>query len=161
MNPNLGQEALDEFERVVRDEGMQGLKLMAPQHGYQISSAVCDPLMETARSLGIPVTIHSQGTPAHPLEIAELAKRHPEVPMIMDHMGHRYWVNQALQAARACDNFFFGDHHRLLRTADNRARRRRARPPKTLYSDRMRLRPTRTSPWSPFAERVSETARKS
>ncbi len=87
---------------------MQGLKLMAPQHGYQISSAVCDPLMETARSLGIPVTIHSQGTPAHPLEIAELAKRHPEVPMIMDHMGHRYWVNQALQAARACDNIFLG-----------------------------------------------------
>ena len=108
VNPNLGQEALDEFERAVRDGGMQGLKLMAPRHGYQISGPVCDPLMEMARSLGIPVTIHSEDTPAHPLEIAELAKRHPEVPIIMDHMGHRYWVDQALQAARACENIYLG-----------------------------------------------------
>ena len=108
VNPNLGQEAYDEFERLVRDRGMKGLKLMSPRHGYLISSDVCDPLMETAASLDVPVTVHSQGTPAHPLEIAELAGRHPDVSIIMDHMGHRYWVEQAIQSALLRDNIFLG-----------------------------------------------------
>lgn len=108
VNPSLGQEALDELERAVREDGMRGLKLMPPRHGYVASSAICDPFMDLARGLQIPVTVHSQDTPAHPLEIGELAGRFPDVPVIMDHMGHRYWVEQAIQAARRHANIFLG-----------------------------------------------------
>jgi predicted TIM-barrel fold metal-dependent hydrolase len=108
VNPNFGQEAYDDFEQLIHQQGMRGLKLMSPRHGYVISSRVCDPLMEISRELDVPVTVHSQGSPAHPLEIAELAGRHPSVPIIMDHMGHRYWVEQALQAAALRDNIYLG-----------------------------------------------------
>jgi len=41
-------------------------------------------MMRKAQALGIPVTIHSAGSPAHPLEIGVLAEAFPEVPVIMD-----------------------------------------------------------------------------
>ena len=108
VNPSFGREAVDELITVVRDHGMKGLKLMPPRHGYVISSQDCDPFMDAALMLSIPVTIHSGPSPAHPLEIAALCARHPNVPVIMDHMGHRYWSDQAIQAARQCESIHLG-----------------------------------------------------
>ncbi len=108
VNPRLGGEATAELERCLGEDGMGGLKLMSANHGYVISSDASDDCVEIARSHGVPVTVHSQGTPSHPLEIAVLAQRFPDVPFIMDHMGHRYWRGQAIDAARQADNLFLG-----------------------------------------------------
>ena len=108
VNPRLGSEATAELERCLGEDGMGGLKLMSANHGYVISSDVADDCVEIARSHGVPVTVHSQGTPSHPLEIGVLAQRFPDVPFIMDHMGHRYWRGQAIEAARSADNLFLG-----------------------------------------------------
>ena len=81
---------------------------MPPKHGYKILEPLVDPIMEIARAHNIPVTIHSQNSPAHPLEIAVLAGRFTDIPIIMDHMGHRYWAEAALEAARQQDNIWLG-----------------------------------------------------
>ena len=104
----LGDEATDELERALGEDGMQGLKLMPPLHGYRILDAAVDPLIEIARAHRAPVTIHSTSSPAHPLEIAVVAGRYPDVPFIMDHMGHRYWADSALEAAQQQDNLWLG-----------------------------------------------------
>ncbi len=108
VNPRLEGEATAELERCLGEDAMRGLKLMSANHGYVISSEVVNDCVEIARSFGVPVTVHSQGTPSHPLEIGILARRFPDVPFIMDHMGHRYWRGQALDAARLAENLFLG-----------------------------------------------------
>jgi uncharacterized protein len=90
--------------------GARTVKLMAALHGYRYDAPCVDPVMELARSLGIPATIHS-GSPlsgCSPEYIGRLAKRHPEVVIIMDHMGYREWVNLALQAAVENPNIYLG-----------------------------------------------------
>jgi predicted TIM-barrel fold metal-dependent hydrolase len=108
VNPRRGEEALADLEEAVRDFGFRGLKLMPTVYGYPIESPVVDPVMRKAAELGIPVTIHSGGIHCMPSEIALLAARHPDVPIIMDHMGYRYYVEQAIAAAKVLPNIYLG-----------------------------------------------------
>jgi predicted TIM-barrel fold metal-dependent hydrolase len=109
INPTMGPDALDELRRCV-DQGARTVKLMAAVHRYRIDSPCVDPVMELARELGIPATIHS-GSPlsgCSPVYIGELASRHPDVTIIMDHMGYREWVHLAVEAAVANPNIYLG-----------------------------------------------------
>lgn len=108
INPNFGEEAVEELEQAIQNWGMKSLKLMPTLHGYQIDGKVVYPLMERAKELGIPVNIHSGSDGCYPLQIMMLAMDFPSVPIIMDHMGYRYHVQQAIAAARKCDNIFLG-----------------------------------------------------
>jgi predicted TIM-barrel fold metal-dependent hydrolase len=83
---------------------------MAASHRYRIDAPCVDPVMELARSLGVPATIHS-GSPlsgCSPEYIGALARRHPEVTIIMDHMGYREWTGLAVQAAVQNPNIYLG-----------------------------------------------------
>ncbi len=92
VNPENPEDfAVGEIERCVRDNGLRGVKLEA--------TVVCtdprlDPIMETARRLGVFVLHHAwyqsvrttegESTPA---DIANLASRFPDVPIQMAHLG--------------------------------------------------------------------------
>lgn len=109
INPTMGPEASDDLKRSV-DQGARTVKLMAAVHRYRLDAPCVDPIMELAKSLGIPATIHS-GSPlsgCSPEYIGDLAKRHPEVTIIMDHMGYREWVRLAVQAAVENMNIYLG-----------------------------------------------------
>lgn len=106
LNPHFGDKAVEELETGVREWGIQGLKLMPTKHGYPIVSNLAHPLIAKCAELDIPVSIHSEGGYAHPLAIASLAMKFPEVPVIMDHMGYRYWVRDAIEAARQVPNLY-------------------------------------------------------
>lgn len=109
VNPTMGPDALDDLKRCV-DLGAKTVKLMGATHGYRLNSSCLDPVMELAKSLGIPATIHS-GSPlsgCSPAYIGELAQRHPDVVIIMDHMGYREWIPLAVQAALDNDNIYLG-----------------------------------------------------
>ena len=83
---------------------------MAAGHRYRIDSPCVDPVMDLAKSLDIPATIHS-GSPlsgCSPEYIGNLAKRHPDVTIIMDHMGYREWTGLAVQAAVENPNIYLG-----------------------------------------------------
>lgn len=95
-----------QLEMLVHDYGFASIKLM-PVHGaFRVVSAVPNAVMEKARELKIPVTIHSGNFFCYPLEIGVLAGRFPDVPVLMDHMGYRYWVAEAIEAAKAYPNIY-------------------------------------------------------
>jgi len=109
INPTLGDAAIDEVKWWV-DAGARTIKLMAAAHKYIIDAPCVDPIMETACVLGLPVTIHS-GSPesgCSPTSIGRLAARHPDVVILMDHMGYREWVSDAVEAAQTYPNIYLG-----------------------------------------------------
>ena len=66
--------------------------------------------MAAAAEIGLPVTIHSgsEVSGCSPAFIGTLAARHPQVTIIMDHMGYREWVGLAVEAAVANPRIFLG-----------------------------------------------------
>ncbi|HLG50954.1 MAG TPA: amidohydrolase family protein [Chloroflexota bacterium] len=108
VNPNFGAEAVEEFRLAVTEWGMRGLKLMPPGFALSLSSPVMTPIMDLARELGQPVTIHTGNPPGHPLQVAMLARKWPEVPIILDHMGYRDFSGDAIEAALLCPNIYLG-----------------------------------------------------
>lgn len=106
MNPNLGQAALDELRQALGEWGFRGLKLMPVHYAFRAASTAADPLIAIAREFDVPVTVHSGNFFCHPLEIAEMASRFPDVTFIMDHMGYRYYVLEAVLAAARCSNIY-------------------------------------------------------
>lgn len=80
----------EEIDRCVVRGGMKGLKLWI---AVKATDPRLDPIMEAAAELGVPVLhhawykqtvfIHNESTPA---DIAELARRFPQVPIIMAHL---------------------------------------------------------------------------
>ena len=107
INPNL-YDAVDELERAIQDYGFRGVKLMPTAHRYLVDSQVTHPVMEACRDLGLPVTIHSSSEGGYPHLIGKLAAAFPEVPIIMDHSGYRYFRREAMEAGRQHANLYFG-----------------------------------------------------
>jgi len=106
INPGFGEEGVREFETAVKEWGFRGLKLMPPKHGFRIVDKPVYPLMRKAAELGVPVSIHSGQDYCHPLEIAALAMEFPQVPVIMDHMGYRYYSREAVIAGKLAKNVY-------------------------------------------------------
>jgi len=106
VNPHLGDDAIGELERAVKEWGFRAAKLMPTLHALNLVGRIAHPLMRKAQELGIPVTIHSAGSPAHPLEIGVLAEAFPRVQVIMDHMGYRDHVGAAIAAAKRTGNLY-------------------------------------------------------
>ncbi|MEZ4673725.1 MAG: amidohydrolase family protein [Caldilineaceae bacterium] len=109
VNPTMGPLALDDLRRCV-DKGARTVKLMAARHMYRLDSACTDPVMALAKELGIPATIHSGSelSGCSPTYIGNLARRHPDVTIIMDHMGYREWCGLAVAAAVENPNIYLG-----------------------------------------------------
>ncbi len=109
VNPQFGDKAVDELERCVVEYGFRGVKLQATFHGNRlVDHPTVDRLMAKARELAIPVTVHSGSWNAYPLQIAVLADRFPDVPVIMEHSGYRWFTQDALAAAERCPNIHLG-----------------------------------------------------
>lgn len=106
LNPHFGQEAVQELEIAVREWGFVGFKLMPTHHNFRPVGKVAHPLMQKAKELGVPLTIHSGTFFAYPLQIGVLADAFPDVPVIMDHMGYRYYVAEAIAAAERSPNIY-------------------------------------------------------
>jgi predicted TIM-barrel fold metal-dependent hydrolase len=106
INPLLGDDAIAELDLAVREWGFRAAKLMPTLHPYRLFGPVVAPVMRKAKELQIPVTIHSDRPPASPLEIGALAEAYPEVPVIMDHMGYRNNVAEAIFAAKRTPNMY-------------------------------------------------------
>ena len=106
VNPHFGGDAVDELELAVREWGFRAAKLMPTLHAVNLVGRLAHPVMGKARELGVPVTIHSAESPAHPLEIGVLAEAFPDVPVIMDHMGYRNHAGAAIAAAKRAPNLY-------------------------------------------------------
>lgn len=112
-NPWFGGEALETMRRG-REEGLCGLKLHPPLQGFQLSSELVDPLANLCGEYGWPVYCHT-GTPvcSEPLQLTELARRHPNVSFIMGHMGWSDFACDTINAARMSDNITLETSHMI------------------------------------------------
>jgi predicted TIM-barrel fold metal-dependent hydrolase len=108
VNPNDGEPAFAEIRQAATEWGMRLLKIMPAIYHVQLSGALANKLLTTARELGMVVNIHSGGGISHPLGIGVLARRFPEVTILMDHMGYREWTSDAIEVARDNPNVYLG-----------------------------------------------------
>ena len=107
VNPNAPG-AADEVRHAVTALGCRMLKVMPALYNAPPAGAAVLALMDIARELGVIVNIHSGGNHSHPLEIGAVARRYPEVPIIMDHMGYRNDGRAAILAAQDNPNIYLG-----------------------------------------------------
>lgn len=92
-----------------------GLKIHPVMNGFPADDPRVDPYFDLAAERGIPVAFHcdAPGTDAGPERIVAAAARHPEVPVILYHMGFKKThgpaidtVAEALEAGKA--NLYLG-----------------------------------------------------
>lgn len=106
INPHEAHGGVGLLREAVLEFGMNGLKLMPLRHGYEIDGSTALPIMQEARNLCIPVSIHSGAQFCLPWQIAAIARKFPEVPVIMDHMGWRYYIDGAIDVAMEQPNIY-------------------------------------------------------
>jgi predicted TIM-barrel fold metal-dependent hydrolase len=83
------QQALDEIRRGA-DMGLRGLKLYPHGHGnFPLDTPLLDPIIRLAQELGWIVVAHTDidSKVCSPHLAIRLAKRHPDVPLVLAHMG--------------------------------------------------------------------------
>ncbi|MBV8719277.1 MAG: amidohydrolase family protein [Chloroflexi bacterium] len=108
VNPNFGDPAFAEIRRARTEFNMRILKIMPAIYQVHLTGPLAKRLMDTARELQMVVNIHSGSEISHPLAIGAIARRYPDVPILMDHMGYREWTSDAIEAARDNPNLYLG-----------------------------------------------------
>lgn len=107
VQPNAGEQALSEMDRCAR-LGLRGFKFQPVWQGMFINTPVFHPIMEKLRELKLPVFIHS-GTPpvSEPLQIINVAREYPDVPVILAHLGLPDFWEECLMAGKRVENVYF------------------------------------------------------
>ena len=111
VDPWQGDAALDELKRGYEEMGLVGLLLHPWEELFQIANPILNPLIEYAIDNKMPVLVEA-GYPlvSHPLDIAELATRYPEVNIIATHGlqldSAAFALTDAEVAMRECNNIF-------------------------------------------------------
>ena len=101
VNPHEA-DAAAQAEEAISDQGFKGVKLNPLFNNFLPDSPVVDPIMEVAAEHRVPVLIHSGHPPwSLPWSFERLADRHPDVTIVMAHMGHGHivYINGALDVA--------------------------------------------------------------
>lgn len=94
-----------------------GLKLHPEMNAFAADDPRVDPYMELCRRAGLPVVVHCDGSvdEASAGRIHALARRHPEVPVVLYHMGFGGPHEPAIRAAE--EALASGDARLYLETA--------------------------------------------
>lgn len=106
LNPQFVEESLQELDRCVAHGPLLGIKLWVAKH---CNAPELDPIVKRATELQIPVLQHTWikiggNLPGEstPMELAELAARHPGATFICGHTGGDWELG--IRAVRACPN---------------------------------------------------------
>ena len=87
---------VEELERCVNDLGFKGIKLGPNYQNFDPLGAEAEHVFAEAERRQLPIVFHQGTSPvrdaplryAHPLVMDEIAIRHPELRIVMAHMGH-------------------------------------------------------------------------
>jgi predicted TIM-barrel fold metal-dependent hydrolase len=93
--------------------GLVGAKVHPPVMRIRLDDPALEPFWKTAEELRIPISIH---TGAHgwnlryymPILIDDIAQRHPNLPMILEHVGGIAFFDQALAVLHNNKNCYAG-----------------------------------------------------
>lgn len=113
-DPHLGVErAKEDVKRCIYEYGFCGVKLNGAQNSYYIddpdlSLPVIEEIAKTGRLLAFHVGTDAYET-THPFRVAKIARRFPELQILMAHMGgvaHHDLSNATIEMAQECPNLF-------------------------------------------------------
>jgi uncharacterized protein len=105
MNPRYGDEAVELFDRAIREYGMKGLKLHPVGYVMHPTSEQTLSLIRHAAELNVPTLFHCGDEEfTMPLQIAEAAALVPEAKIILGHMGGYFHVKDAVRVAKRHPN---------------------------------------------------------
>jgi predicted TIM-barrel fold metal-dependent hydrolase len=99
------RDAAREIERCL-DAGFKGVKFHPWLQGFPANSAYLYPALELCNARRVPVIFHT-GTPPYsqPFQVAEQAKRFPDVPFIIGHFGKIMFLD-AVRSAELYPNVY-------------------------------------------------------
>lgn len=101
VNPNLGQQALDEMRRCYEEYGFRGLKLHPDWEYFYMHGQTVRPILDRAAEYGWPVLFHTGYYPlSHPTLAMPLAEAYPSVNFILAHLGYRHTTDAIIVAQR-------------------------------------------------------------
>lgn len=109
MNPRHDEpEYVAEVTRCVKELGFVAVKLHPYLEGTKPHGPHAVKVYETAQKLGVPVIVHTGfGVPqALPSMMIPIAKRYPDLIIVLAHAGCWTYFSEALLAAQLCDNVF-------------------------------------------------------
>jgi predicted TIM-barrel fold metal-dependent hydrolase len=108
LNPKHEEESLKELDRCVKDGPLVGIKLWV---ALRCNDKRLDSIVRRASELKVPIYQHTwlktggnQAGESSPLDLAELAARHPTAPLICGHTGGNWELG--IRAVRAHSNVF-------------------------------------------------------
>ena len=108
LNPNHVEVSLAELDRCLRDGPMVGVKLWVARH---CNTPELDPMVRRATELKAVILQHTYikttgNLPGEstPMELAELARRHPDATFICGHTGANW--EMGIRAIRDCKNVY-------------------------------------------------------
>lgn len=107
VNP-LNQKTVDDMDKYI-EAGFAAVKLNPLRHAYCADAEIIDAVMEKAEKYNIPVCIHSGHPPySLPWQVGLLAERHPNVKLMMIHMGHGHgvYIDAAIKMALRYPNIY-------------------------------------------------------
>jgi uncharacterized protein len=105
--PAAGPAALTELERCLGVLKLRGVKFHPWLQGISIMTPEMDRICELAASYGVPILLHD-GTPPNsmPAQAAVLARRHPNVTLVLGHCGlFEHW-REAIAAMDYAENLW-------------------------------------------------------
>lgn len=110
LNPNYLQESLDEIDRCIKDGPLVGIKLWVAR---RCDDKALDTIVEKVAKLQGAIFQHTWvkvggnlDGESTPMELARLAKRHPDIPLICGHTGGDW--EHGIRAVRDCPNVSIG-----------------------------------------------------
>ncbi|MBB6637318.1 amidohydrolase family protein [Cohnella thailandensis] len=107
LDPWIDEEPyVEELEMCVNELGFVAVKLHPMGHNISPLSDRCTKIYESARRLRIPIIVHTGlGTPfSLPSLLIEPARKFPDVTFIVAHAGFAIYTDEAVVAAKACEN---------------------------------------------------------
>jgi len=104
INPDkLSKENLNDLETAIQRPDCVGIKLYAGYYQYFVTDKIYEPVYELALKYNMPVSIHTGDTYSdngllkfsHPLTVDELACRHPDLKIVICHLGNPWVMDTA------------------------------------------------------------------
>lgn len=109
VNPHFRpQDYAEEVTRCVKQLGFVGVKITPVAHAADPQSRDVAFACEVARSLNVPMMIHTgSGVPfSDPFRLLRLAQSFPQLTFVVAHAGTDMFFSQALYLAQECENVF-------------------------------------------------------
>lgn len=107
VNPNYPDRIERDLTRYEKFSGFVGFKFLSDYHKVAITDRRYAPVLEYAHERGLPILMHTWGHSRFdgPALVEQVAKRYPDVKILMGHSGHGQW-DKAIQVARDHTNVY-------------------------------------------------------